>query len=64
MLIIGLVILIAGVILYIPQNLAYSQVEYILYDQLENNQYAGPNAIIKASRQMMKGYKGKRFVLD
>ncbi|CQR24860.1 integral membrane protein [Streptococcus varani] len=64
MLIIGLVVLIAGVILYIPQNLAYSQVEYILYDQLENNQYAGPNAIIKASRQMMKGYKGKRFVLD
>ncbi|MFN8649468.1 DUF975 family protein [Streptococcus sp.] len=32
-------------------------------DQLEKNEYIGANAVIKASRQMMKGYKGKRFVL-
>ena len=60
----GLFTLIGGLVLIIPQYLAYSQVEYILFDQLEKNEYIGANAVIKASRQMMKGYKGKRFVLD
>ena len=60
----GLFALIGGLVLFVPQYLAYSQVEYILFDQLEKNEYIGANAVIKASRQMMKGYKGKRFVLD
>lgn len=60
----GLLALVGGLALLIPQHMAYSQVEYILYDQLEENTYVGANAVIKASRQMMKGYKGKRFVLD
>ena len=60
----GLFALIGGLVLFVPQYLAYSQVEYILFDQLEKNEYFGANAVIKASRQMMKGYKGKRFVLD
>lgn len=61
---IGFILTVAGFAIVIPQYLAYSQVEYILFDQLEKNEYFGANAVIKASRQMMKGYKGKRFVLD
>ena len=60
----GLALALGGFILIIPQYLAYSQVEFILFDQLENNTYAGAASIIKSSRQLMKGYKGKRLVLD
>ena len=61
---IGFILTVAGFAIVIPQYLAYSQVEFILYDQLEKNEYTGANSIIRTSRQMMKGYKGKRFVLD
>ncbi len=60
----GLILTLGGLALLIPQYMAYSQVEFILFDQLEKNEYAGASAIIRTSRQMMKGYKGKRFVLD
>ena len=60
----GLILTLGGMALLIPQYMAYSQVEFILFDQLEKNEYAGASSIIRTSRQMMKGYKGKRFVLD
>ena len=60
----GLILTLGGLALLIPQYMAYSQVEFILFDQLQKNEYAGASAIIRTSRQMMKGYKGKRFVLD
>ena len=60
----GLILTLGGLALLIPQYMAYSQVEFILFDQLQKNEYAGASAIIRTSRQMMKGYKGKCFVLD
>lgn len=60
----GLLLLIGGFALYIPQVYAYSQVHYILFEQLEKQEYAGASTIIKQSRQLMRGYKWKRFVLD
>ena len=61
---IGFLLMIIGVLIALPQYYAYSQVEFILFDSLENNSYDGAFKVIRASRQMMKGYKGKRFVLD
>ncbi|QHF54360.1 MULTISPECIES: DUF975 family protein [Streptococcus] len=61
---IGLIITLVGMILYIPQVYAYSQVDYILLEQLERGEYAGAFSIIKSSRKLMRGYKFKRFVLD
>ncbi|WP_155973371.1 DUF975 family protein [Streptococcus ruminantium] len=61
---IGLIITLVGMILYIPQVYAYSQVDYILFEQLERGEYAGAFSIIKSSRKLMRGYKFKRFVLD
>ncbi|MGT2754683.1 DUF975 family protein [Streptococcus ovis] len=62
--ILGLVMMIAGLALYIPQVYAYSQVYYLLFEQLENETYSGALAIIKQSRQLMKGYKWTRCTLD
>lgn len=62
--ILGFIFTIAGVALYFPQYYAYYQVEPILFEQLEESRYAGPMAIIKESRRIMRGYKWKGFVLD
>lgn len=61
---ISFLISILGWVIVIPQQYAYSQVEYILYDQLETGTYSSAFAIIKESRRLMKGYKFKRFTLD
>lgn len=61
---IGFILMVIGIIIALPQYYAYSQVEFILCDTLENQSYESAFKIIRASRQMMKGYKGKRFVLD
>ncbi|HFI0452595.1 TPA: DUF975 family protein [Streptococcus suis] len=63
-LIVGLFLTIIGLAIYIPQIYAYSQVEFILFEQLERDEYTGAYSIIKSSRKLMKGYKFKRFVLD
>lgn len=63
-LLVGIVVTIIGLAISIPKHYAYSQVEYILYDKLENNDYTSASAIIKESRHLMKGFKFKRFVLD
>lgn len=62
--IIGLLLSIAGFALYIPQFYAYSQVDFILFQQLEKGTYAGAFPIIRQSRKLMVGYKWQRFVLD
>lgn len=61
---IGFILMVIGIIIALPQYYAYSQVEFILCDTLENQSYESAFKIIRTSRQMMKGYKGKRFVLD
>ena len=61
---IGFILMVIGIIIAPPQYYAYSQVEFILCDTLENQGYESAFKIIRTSRQMMKGYKGKRFVLD
>ncbi|HEM5141346.1 TPA: DUF975 family protein, partial [Streptococcus suis] len=60
----GILLMILGIALYIPQFYAYSQVEYILFEQLEREEYTGAFSIIKSSRKLMKSYKFKRFTLD
>lgn len=60
----GLILIILGLALYIPQVYAYSQVEFILFEQVEREEYTGAFSIIKSSRHLMKGYKFKRFALD
>ncbi|MGT2711398.1 DUF975 family protein [Streptococcus oriscaviae] len=60
----GFILLVAGCALYCPQYYAYSQVEFLLYDRLENNNYTSAFSLIRDSRQLMKGYKAKRWVLD
>lgn len=61
---IGFILMVIGIIIALPQYYAYSQVEFILCDTLENQSYESAFKIIRTSRQMIKGYKGKRFVLD
>ncbi|MEW4354934.1 DUF975 family protein [Streptococcus pneumoniae] len=60
----GVIMMIIGLIISIPQNYAYSQVEFILCDQLKTGHYQEAFAILRQSRRMMKGYKGSRFILD
>lgn len=60
----GILLMVLGTALYIPQIYAYSQVEYILFEQLEREEYTDAFSIIKSSRKLMKGYKFKRFTLD
>ncbi|MHC3671395.1 DUF975 family protein [Streptococcus suis] len=60
----GILLMVLGIALYIPQFYAYSQVEYILFEQLEREEYTGAFSIIRSSRKLMKDYKFKRFTLD
>ncbi|HEM5067104.1 TPA: DUF975 family protein [Streptococcus suis] len=60
----GILLMVLGTALYIPQIYAYSQVEYILFEQLEREEYTDAFSIIRSSRKLMKGYKFKRFTLD
>ncbi|MFI3087061.1 DUF975 family protein [Streptococcus sp. 2022WUSS037] len=60
----GILLMLLGLALYIPQIYAYSQIEYILFEQLEREEYTSAFSIIRSSRKLMKGYKFKRFTLD
>ncbi|MEZ7595379.1 DUF975 family protein [Streptococcus gordonii] len=60
----GLLLVTLGLIISLPQRYAYSQAEFILYDQLKEGTYQGPLQVLRQSRLMMKGYKDKRFMLD
>ena len=57
-------IVVTGTAVFLMANYAYSQTDFILYDQLSTGTYQGPWQIIAQSRRMMKGYKWKRFLLD
>lgn len=63
-LVLSFVLGVIGWILYIPQYYAYTQVEYLLYDNLTDETNTSAFAIIRESRRLMKGYKFKRFILD
>ena len=60
----GLFLVCIGLAIYLPQVYAYSQAENILFQRLEADTYTSARAILKESRQLMKGYKWKRFLLD
>ena len=60
----GTLLILTGLGIAIPQYYAYAQAEFILYDQLETNTYQGAFYAIRQSRKLMKGYKGKLFLLD
>lgn len=60
----GFLLVTLGLIISLPQRYAYSQAEFILYDQLKEGTYQGPLQVLRQSRLMMKGYKDKRFMLD
>lgn len=64
MMFLGTLIVLAGTAVFLMANYAYSQTDFILYDQLNTGTYQGPWQIITQSRRMMKGYKWKRFLLD
>lgn len=64
MMFLGTLIVVAGTAVFLIANYAYSQTDFILYDQLSTGTYQGPWQIITQSRRMMKGYKWKRFLLD
>ena len=53
-----------GLAIYLPKYYAYSQTEWVLYDQISEGRYAGPLGVIRESKSLMKGYKQKRFKLD
>ncbi|MGT2845895.1 DUF975 family protein [Streptococcus massiliensis] len=55
---------IIGLSIYLPKYYAYSQTEWVLYDQIAEGRYAGSLEVIRESKQLMKGYKWKRFKLD
>lgn len=61
---IGFLVGIVGAALFLPQFYAYFLVEPLLFEQLANDTYAGPFAVIKESRRLMKGYKMKGFALS
>ena len=60
----GSLLILVGLGITVPQYYAYSQAELILYDQLETDTYQGAFSAIRQSRKLMKGYKGKLFMLD
>ena len=60
----GSLLILVGLGITVPQYYAYSQAELILYDQLETDTYQGAFSAIRQSRKLMKGYKGKLFLLD
>lgn len=60
----GSLLILVGLGIAIPQYYAYAQAELILYDQLETDTYQGAFSTIRQSRKLMKGYKGKLFLLD
>ena len=60
----GSLLILVGLGITVPQYYAYSQAELILYDQLEADTYQGAFSAIRQSRKLMKGYKGKLFLLD
>ena len=60
----GTLLIFTGLGIAIPQSYAYAQAEFILYDQLEAGSYQGAFYAIRQSRKLMKGYKGKLFMLN
>lgn len=52
---------IIGLSIYLPKYYAYSQTEWVLYDQITERRYAGPLGVIREIKSLMKGYKWKRF---
>lgn len=64
LLILGLACLILGLVLNVRQAYRYRMADYILFDQLETGTFQSTMAVVKASRQLMKGQKGRLFLLD
>lgn len=64
MTLVGLVIAIIGLYLSINRSLAYAMADYILYDDINDNNYSGALDCIEKSKVMMQGNKWKFFLLQ
>ncbi|HFI0217475.1 TPA: DUF975 family protein [Streptococcus suis] len=61
---IGVILVVIGLICGLLVDYGLSQVQFLLYDHLENNIYSSPFKLFKQSWQLMKGNKWRRFMLD
>ncbi|MFI3632862.1 DUF975 family protein [Streptococcus parauberis] len=64
LLFIGVPIALGGLYLSINRQLAYAIAEYVLYDQTVTESYQGAVSAIDKSKELMKGYKWKFFLLQ
>ncbi|MGT2933761.1 DUF975 family protein [Streptococcus catagoni] len=60
----GFIIALVGACISINRQIAYSLAEYIAYDQIQNNNYLSSLDPIEKSRDLIKGYKWKFFLLQ
>lgn len=60
----GLFLSLIGFALYLPQYYAYSLVDILLFQALDQGHFTGARKLLKQSRLFMRGYKVKRFLLD
>lgn len=61
---IGVILVVIGLVCSLLVDYGLSQVQFLLYDHLENNIYSSPFKLFKQSWQLMKGNKWRRFMLD
>ncbi|MFM0772561.1 DUF975 family protein [Streptococcus suis] len=61
---IGVILVVIGLVCGLLVDYGLSQVQFLLYDHLENNIYSSPFKLFKQSWQLMKGNKWRRFLLD
>ncbi|HFU3966894.1 DUF975 family protein [Streptococcus suis] len=61
---IGVILVVIGLVCGLLVDYGLSQVQFLLYDHLENNIYSSPFKLFKQSWQLMKGNKWRRFMLD
>ena len=60
----GVVLVLLGLLFYLPQYYSLSLVELILYEQLRDGDYKGAFGVLRQSRETMKGFRSNRLVLD
>ena len=60
----GVILGLIGLLFYLPQYYSLSLVELILYEQLRDGDYKGAFGVLRQSREIMKGFRSNRLVLD
>lgn len=49
---------------FIIKTFSYAMTEFVLFDDLQNNQYYGPLTTIRRSKEIMKGHIWQLFCLE